>query len=135
MAKSSKRKSWWSFAGSDKGPATGEFSASGWRDAGPLYFPLMNEAGMLSWVSPSLQGGPAQNHHAYLGLPQSIEDMPHSLVHRGFWLAEKGRTPFALSDLSPDGLKGQRHLLVPGRPCGEDRGHAGRSHQHVATSA
>lgn len=106
MAKSSKRVSWWSFAGSDKGPATGEFSASGWRNVGPLYFPLANEAGMLSWVSPSLQGGPAQNHHAYLGLPQSIEDLPHSLVHRGFWLAEKGRAPFSLSDISPDGLKG-----------------------------
>jgi len=107
MATSTKRSSWWGFDKAVRGAATGSFSASGWETVGPVYFPLVNEAGLLSWISPLLQGGPAQSHHAYLGLPQSIEDLPHSLVHRGFWLAEKGRAPFSLSDISPDGLKGR----------------------------
>ncbi len=70
---------------------------------GRLYFPIANEAGMLSWVSPALQGGPASSHNEYLGLPLTAEDLPNSLVHRGFWIAEPGRSAFSISSLCSGG--------------------------------
>lgn len=95
-----KRSNWWRFVNSD-----GEFSAEAFEQVNRLYFPIANEAGLRSWVSPHLQGSPAASHNEYLGLPLSAEDLSNSLVHRGFWVVEKSGTPFSLSSISPDGLK------------------------------
>ncbi len=104
MKKAAKNQ-WWSFCDRNPhGPVTGEFGAVGADRIGRLYFPLVNEAGMFSWVSPWLQGSPASSHNEYLGLPLSAEDLAGSMTHRGFWLAEDGRAPFSLSSISPDGL-------------------------------
>ena len=84
---------WWHFTELDRVPATGRFSAAGTEAIGRLYFPLVNEAGMLSWTSPRLQGGPAVDHHQYLAPPLTAEDLPHTLVHRDFWLIEGAREP------------------------------------------
>ena len=91
---------WWRFTGDG-----GEFAATGAARIGRLYFPIANESGMRSWVSPQLQGGPASSHNEYLGVPLTAEDLPHVLAHRGFWITEKDRNPFSLSALSPDGLR------------------------------
>ena len=96
---------WWRFTDdTPDAPASGMFQAFGAERIGRLYVPLMSEQGMLSWTSPSLQGSPAASHHEYLSLPLTAEDLPHSLVHRGFWLVEADREPWSLSCLSPDGL-------------------------------
>ena len=95
-----KQSNWWRFVNSD-----GEFTAEAFEQVNRLYFPIANEAGMRSWVSPNLQGSPATSHNEYLGLPLSAEDLPNCLVHRGFWIAEQNGTPFSLSSISPDGLK------------------------------
>lgn len=92
--------SWWDFIDCDPAaPATGEFIALHAERVGRLYFPLVNEAGMRSWVSPALQGSPAGNHNEYLGVPITAEDLGNNLVHRGFWVVEEGHPPFSLSPL------------------------------------
>ncbi len=91
---------WWQFTESDE-----TFRATGVDRIGRLYYPIFNTAGILSWVTPSLQGGPATSHNEQLGIPVTVEDFPHHLAHRGFWLTETGREPFALSVLCPEGLR------------------------------
>lgn len=96
---------WWYFLEQgNRFPATGDFRAVSAERIGRLYFPLANDAGMLSWTSPRLQGGPAAGHHTYLSPPLTAEDLPHTLVHRDFWLVEPGKPPFSASGLSPSGL-------------------------------
>ena len=91
---------WWDFVETEPGAAgTGEFIAVHTEQVARLYFPLVNEAGMRSWTNPDLQGSPAAEHNEYLGVPLTAEDLAHTLVHRGFWLAEPGRRPFSLSRL------------------------------------
>ncbi|MFH0953616.1 MAG: cellobiose phosphorylase [Verrucomicrobiota bacterium] len=116
MKDSSTPSDWWRFLDGRPGrPATGEFEAVGSERIDRLYFPIANEAGMKSWVSPRLQGGPALSHNEYLGLPLTAEDLPHTLVHRGFWLVEDGREPFSLSALPIPGRRtGSRIQAGPG---------------------
>ncbi|OGX12350.1 MAG: hypothetical protein A3I71_06345 [Omnitrophica WOR_2 bacterium RIFCSPLOWO2_02_FULL_63_16] len=71
---------------------------------GRLYFPLVNDAGLLSWTTPRLHGSPAASHARYLAPPLTAEDLPHTLLHRDVWLVVPHRAPFSLSGLSPDGL-------------------------------
>jgi cellobiose phosphorylase len=84
--------SWWAFIGEGTRAApTGEFLAVHAEQVSRLYFPLVNEVGLRSWVTPGLQGAPALSHHEYLGVPLTCEDLPNNLLHRGFWLVdEKG---------------------------------------------
>jgi cellobiose phosphorylase len=96
---------WWHFLDPDpSAPAEGVFQATQTHRVDRLYFPLVNEGGMLSWTSPRLHGSPAAGNHAYLGLPLTAEDLPHTLAHRGFWLAGESHPPVALAGLDPEGL-------------------------------
>lgn len=102
MKAKTRQTDWWRFAGDG---TTGEFAAEGVEHIGRLYFPLANEAGMRSWVTPALQGSPAASHNEYLGVPLTAEDFPNTLIHRGFWVVEEGRKPFSLSFLPPGGSR------------------------------
>ena len=97
---------WWQFLEEDpSGLPTGTFRARGAEHLSRLYFPLANEAGALSWTSARLQGGLAASHHEHLAPPLTAEDLPHSLVHRDFWVCDAAaREPFSLAGLSPAGL-------------------------------
>ncbi len=100
------KKPWWQFTGESAGKgASCLFCATGFESVGRLYYPICNEAGMLSSVTPSLKGSPTAGQNRFLGLPLSAEDLPHNLVHRDFWLVEEGKEPFSLSGCSGDGLK------------------------------
>ncbi len=81
--------------------ATGTFQAVGAERIGRLYFPLVNEAGMFSWTSPQLQGGPARSHHEHLSPPLTAEDLSHTLIHRDVWIVAPNREPFSLAGFSP----------------------------------
>jgi cellobiose phosphorylase len=92
---------WWTFVDQDaEAPPTGIFRAVGAERIGRLYFPLVNEAGMLSWTSPRFQGSPAASHHEFLSPPLTAEDLPHSLIHRDVWIARPNRAPFSLAGYS-----------------------------------
>jgi cellobiose phosphorylase len=100
-----RKPSWWNFTDTKQSlDVGGEFKAEGADHIDRLYYPIFNEQGLLSWVSARLQGGPLTSHNEYLGFPLTAEDLPHHLAHRGFWLAEKGKEPFALG-ISAEMLK------------------------------
>jgi len=51
-----------------------------------LYFPLVNEAGMMSSVTPVLSGDAKTGQNTFLLLPASVEDLHNSRATRNFWL-------------------------------------------------
>jgi cellobiose phosphorylase len=51
-----------------------------------LYFPLANEAGMVSAVTPSLYGDIKTGQNTFLTLPVSVEDLHNTRSNRNFWL-------------------------------------------------
>jgi cellobiose phosphorylase len=56
-----------------------------------LYFPLANEAGMMSAVTPNLHGSSTSSHYTFLMPPVSIEDLHNSRASRNFWLYIEGK--------------------------------------------
>jgi cellobiose phosphorylase len=55
-----------------------------------LYFPLVNEAGMMSAVTPMLHGDVKISQHAFLLPPVSVEDLHASRLSRNFWVSIEG---------------------------------------------
>jgi cellobiose phosphorylase len=51
-----------------------------------LYFPLVNEAGMMSSVTPTLSGDAKVDHNTFLLAPASAEDLHNNRATRNFWL-------------------------------------------------
>ena len=55
-----------------------------------LYFPLVNERGLVSAVAPTLQGDVKAGQNQYLTLPVSAEDLHISRAGRNFWVNLEG---------------------------------------------
>lgn len=55
-----------------------------------LYFPLVNEAGMMSAVTPNLHGEITSSHNTFLMSPVSVEDLHNSKSARNFWVNIEG---------------------------------------------
>ncbi len=51
-----------------------------------LYFPLVNEAHMMSSVTPTLHGDAKTDHNHFLLAPVSVEDLHQSRAGRNFWV-------------------------------------------------
>jgi len=51
-----------------------------------LYFPLVNEAGMISAITPTLNGDIKTGQNTFLTLPVSVEDLHNSRSTRNFWV-------------------------------------------------
>ncbi len=85
----------WQFAGGDASfilPAPDRTSY--------LYFPLVNEAGMMSVVTPTLHGDAKTGQNTFLTLPVSVEDLHNTRSARNFWVtigASTGGDPRAWS--------------------------------------
>jgi len=62
-----------------------------------LYFPLCNDAGLMSSITPVLHGDIKQNQHNFLLQPVSIEDLHNSKAARNFWIYEDGKAPWSVS--------------------------------------
>ena len=60
-----------------------------------LYFPLVNEAGMMSAVTPLLNGDSKTGQNAFLTLPVSVEDLHNTRSARNFWVAVDGAAPWS----------------------------------------
>ena len=69
-----------------------------------LYFPLVNEAGMMSVVTPTLHGDTKIGQNAFLTLPVSVEDL-HNTRSRAQLLGRRPRLRGVVShgQLSPAG--------------------------------
>ncbi len=60
-----------------------------------LYFPLVNPAGMVSSITPTLHGDTKTGHNAYLTPPASVEDLHTNLYARNFWVSLEGQSPWS----------------------------------------
>jgi cellobiose phosphorylase len=71
----------WQFTSPD-----GSFRLEAPHHTSYLYFPLVNEAGMISVVTPTLNGDTKTGQHTFLTLPTSVEDLHNTRSARNFWL-------------------------------------------------
>ncbi len=56
-----------------------------------LYFPLANEGGILSSISPDLHGDIKTDHNCFLTMPVTIEDLHNTKSTRNFWVYVEGK--------------------------------------------
>ncbi len=80
----------WHFISSD-----GTFRLDDPQKTSYLFFPLVNPAGMMSVVTPSLHGDAKTGQHAFLLAPVSVEDLHASRSSRNFWVAIDGAGPWS----------------------------------------
>lgn len=66
-----------------------------------LYFPLANEAGMMSSITPNLHGDIKTNQNAFLMAPVSAEDLHNSKSARNFWVFIEGYGAWSATGNSP----------------------------------
>ena len=71
----------WNFIDED-----GTFTLSNPQLVKDLYFPLVNQAGMMSSVTPSLHGDIKTGQNSFLTIPVSVEDLHNSRAGRNFWV-------------------------------------------------
>lgn len=64
----------------------GTFALDDPQDSSYLYFPLVNEAGLMSAVSPTLQGDIKTGQNHFLMPPVSVEDLHNARGGRNFWV-------------------------------------------------
>ena len=64
-----------------------------------LYFPLVNQVGMMSSITPSLNGDAKLNQNSFLLLPVSVEDLHNTRSGRNFWVRINGE-PWSVSGCS-----------------------------------
>lgn len=62
-----------------------------------LYFPLGNEAGLMSSVTPRLNGDAKTGQHTFHLLPVSIEDLHNNRSARNFWIYNERLGPYSLT--------------------------------------
>jgi cellobiose phosphorylase len=75
----------WTFIDND-----GTFRLSDPQRSSYLYFPLVNEAGMISVITPTLHGDVKTDQHTFLLPPTSVEDLHASRAARNFWVYVAG---------------------------------------------
>ncbi len=74
---------------------TGTFRLDDPQQTSYLYFPLVNQAGMMSAVTPLLHGDAKTGQNSFLLAPVSVEDLHTSRAARNFWIAVEGQTPWS----------------------------------------
>lgn len=62
-----------------------------------LYFPLVNEAGMMSAITPTLHGDSKIDQHHFLTLPVSVEDLHNTRSPRDVWFFVEGHGPWSVA--------------------------------------
>lgn len=90
--KTKKESGWWSFTGTEE-----TFRAQEADRINRLYFPLCNDAGLLSGVTPRLHGDIKTGLNSFLTLPESVEDLHNTRSGRNFWVSVDGKDPWSVS--------------------------------------
>ncbi len=75
----------------------GTFELTAPHHSSYLYFPLVNEAGMMSAVTPLLHGDIKAGQHAFLTPPVSVEDLHNTRSARNFWVHIPGYGAWSVS--------------------------------------
>ena len=68
----------------------GTFALSDPQRHSYLYFPLVNEEGLVAAITPTLHGDIKAGQHRFLTLPVSAEDLHISRAARNFWVNVAG---------------------------------------------
>jgi len=76
----------WQFCADD-----GTFELARPHASSYLYFPLLNETGLVAVVTPTLHGDIKTNQNTFLTLPTSVEDLHTSRSARNFWVKIDGQ--------------------------------------------
>ena len=95
MKNKSKHQGLWEFT-----DAQGAFRCEGPTRVSRLYFPLANEAGILSSITPDLHGDIKTSHNSFLTLPVSVEDLHNTKSNRNFWASVEGQGVWSLTGVS-----------------------------------
>ncbi len=82
----------WDFIDND-----GTFSLDQPQHSSHLYFPLVNEAGMMSVVTPSLHGDIKAGQYQFLTPPVSVFDIHNTRSARNFWLSFPGQIAWSVT--------------------------------------
>ena len=80
----------WEFTDDD-----GTFRLDDPQHTSALYFPLVNQAGMMSTVTPLLHGDAKTGQNSFLLAPTSVEDLHVSRAARNFWVTLEGQSPWS----------------------------------------
>ena len=83
---------------------TGTFSLPDPQYSNYLYFPLVNEAGIFSSVTPTLNGDIKADQNTFLSQPVSVEDLHNSRAARNFWVYIEGVGPWSVTGNSASQL-------------------------------
>ncbi|HSJ58697.1 MAG TPA: cellobiose phosphorylase, partial [Anaerolineae bacterium] len=75
--------------------AEGTFVLSNPHHHNYLYFPLVNEGGLVAAVTPTLHGDVKAGQNRFLTLPASAEDLHISRAARNFWVDVAGYGPWS----------------------------------------
>ncbi len=67
--------------------SAGSFRSDNPDQVSGLYFPLCNEEGLLSAITPDLHGDIKLDIHSFLTLPVSTQDLHTNLSSRNFWIS------------------------------------------------
>lgn len=78
-----------------------EFQLENPEKSSYLYFPIANEAGIMSAITPTLNGDIKSSQNTFLMLPVSAEDLHNTRSARNFWVNIKGYGPWSVSGNSP----------------------------------
>lgn len=73
-----------------------------------LYFPLVNEAGIMSAITPKLHGDVNASQHEFLTPPTSVEDLHNKRTARNFWVYEHGAGPWSAAGNSATQIPEER---------------------------
>ena len=73
----------------------GTFALSDAHKTSYLYFPLLNERGMVSAVTPTLHGDVKTGQDTYLMAPVSVEDLHQSRAARNIWVQVEGQAAWS----------------------------------------
>lgn len=86
----------WHFTSED-----GEFELDNPEKSSYLYFPIANEAGMMSSITPTLNGDSKSGQNTFLLAPVSAEDLHNTRSGRNFWIYIQGKGAWSASGNSP----------------------------------
>lgn len=90
-----KIESWWTFTGEGE-----VFEARNPDALSRLYFPLCNEAGLLSAITPTFNGDIKVNQNQFLTQPLSEQDLHNTRSSRHFWVYVEGKGPWSATGSS-----------------------------------
>lgn len=70
-----------------------------------LYFPLTNQGGIMSSITPTLHGDIKSSHNNFLMAPVSAEALHDSRSNRNFWVYIDGEEAWSASGVSPQQIE------------------------------